>query len=206
MRRKKADNDERLEEYRARRDLTTSGEPDDDGSDTGSRRFVVQRHDASSLHFDVRIQVGDVLASWAVPKGPSLDPREKRLATRTEDHPLEYAQFEGRIPQGEYGAGTVVVWDTGDYENRTERDGAEVPVEEALEDGHLKVELHGEKLTGMFALTRTRMGGDERNWLLVKVEDDAADRRRRPAKSQPESVLSGRTNEDMGDDDPRDDD
>ena len=193
---------DRLDEYRERRDLGRSGEPA--GGSGGARRFVVQRHDASSLHFDVRLQVGHVLVSWAVPKGPSLDPREKRLATRTEDHPLDYAEFEGTIPEGEYGAGTVIVWDTGDYENRTEEDGEEVPVEQAVEQGHVKVELRGEKLTGTFALTRTRMRGDDRNWILVKVDDDAADRRRKPERTQPESVLTDRTNEDLADDGPDD--
>ncbi|MEP9383235.1 DNA polymerase ligase N-terminal domain-containing protein [Nocardioides cheoyonin] len=192
--------DSRLEEYQARRHTGRSGEPSGRGRPVkGGHTFVVQRHDASSLHFDFRLQVGDVLASWAVPKGPSLDPREKRLATRTEDHPLDYAQFEGAIPEGEYGAGTVVVWDTGDFENRTEKDGEEVPLEQALEDGHVKVDLHGEKLTGEFAITRTRMRGDDRNWILVKVDDEGADRRRKPERSQPESVLSGRTNEDLED-------
>jgi DNA ligase D-like protein (predicted 3'-phosphoesterase) len=157
----------------------------------------VQRHDASTLHFDFRLQIGDVLASWAVPKGPSLDPRDKRLATRTEDHPLDYADFEGVIRAGEYGAGTVIVWDAGDYENRTEKDGKPIPVEAALETGHLRFELHGEKLTGQFALTQTKMRGDDRKWLLVKIDDDAADRRRKPTTSQNESVLSGRTNQDL---------
>jgi len=193
---------DKLGDYRRKRDPKRSGEPS--GRRRRARRdrplFVVQRHDASSLHFDFRLQVGDVLASWAVPKGPSLDPREKRLATRTEDHPLDYADYEGRIPEGEYGAGTVVVWDTGDFDNRTERDGREVPLEEALDAGHVKVELHGEKLTGEFALTRTNLRGDPRSWLLVKVDDEHADRRRRPATSQPESVLTGRTNEDLEDD------
>ena len=159
--------------------------------------FVVQRHDASSLHFDVRIQVGDVLASWAVPKGPSLDPRDKRLAHRTEDHPLDYADFEGVIGDGQYGAGSVVVWDTGPFENVTEHDGEPVELADALERGHVKVVLHGEKLTGAFAFTHTKVGGDEANWLLVKVDDDGADRRRKPATTQPESVLTGRTNEEV---------
>jgi DNA ligase D-like protein (predicted 3'-phosphoesterase) len=157
---------------------------------------VVQRHDARTLHFDVRLEIDGVLVSWAVPKGPSLNPSDKRLAHRTEDHPMDYADFEGRIDEG-YGAGTVVVWDTGTYDNLTEKDGEEVPVEQALADGHLKVELHGHKLTGAFAFTHTRMGGDEANWMLVKVDDEAADRRRRPTSTQNESVLSGRTNEDF---------
>jgi DNA ligase D-like protein (predicted 3'-phosphoesterase) len=159
--------------------------------------FVVQRHDASSLHYDFRLEIDGVLASWAVPKGPSLDPREKRLATRTEDHPLDYADFEGTIPADEYGGGTVVVWDTGRFHNLTERDGDQIPLAEALDAGHLKVWLDGTKLSGAFALTHTKMRGDERNWLLVKVDDDEADRRRNPTSSQPESVLSGRTNADL---------
>ncbi|MGH3414329.1 MAG: DNA polymerase ligase N-terminal domain-containing protein [Marmoricola sp.] len=186
----------RLEGYHAKRNLGRSGEPAGGGEGDGSI-FVVQRHDASSLHFDFRLQVGDVLASWAVPKGPSLDPREKRLATRTEDHPLDYADFEGAIPEGEYGGGTVIVWDTGGFVNHTERKGEPVPAEQALADGHVKVELHGHKLSGEFALTRTGMGGDDRNWILVKIDDEGADRRRRPATTQPESVLTGRTNEDL---------
>ncbi len=190
--------DEPLGEYRDKRDFRSTGEP----SGGGRRRrkdpvFVVQRHDASSLHFDVRIQVGDVLASWAVPKGPSLDPRDKRLAHRTEDHPLDYADFEGVIGEGQYGAGSVVVWDTGPFENVTEHDGEPVELADALERGHVKVVLHGAKLTGAFAFTHTKVGGDEANWLLVKVDDDGADRRRKPATTQPESVLTGRTNEEV---------
>jgi DNA ligase D-like protein (predicted 3'-phosphoesterase) len=189
---------EKLSEYRAKRDTRRSGEPGGRrgrGRRRQAPRFVVQRHDASSLQFDVRLEVDGVLVSWAVPKGPSLNPSEKRLAHRTEDHPLEYADFEGRIDEG-YGAGTVVVWDTGTYDNLTEKNGEPVPPEQALDNGHLKVELHGEKLSGAFAFTRTRMGGDDDSWMLVKVDDEAADRRRNPTSTQNESVLSGRTNED----------
>lgn len=110
----------------------------------------MQRHDASSLHFDFRLEVDGVLASWAVPKGPSLDPREKRLAIRVEDHPLHYADFEGRIGEG-YGEGTVIVWDTGTYENVTEKRGELVDVAAALEAGHVKVALDGHKLSGAYA-------------------------------------------------------
>lgn len=190
---------ERLREYRSKRDTDRAGEPDgteDARTGQGSPVFVVQRHDASSLHFDVRLEIDGVLVSWPVPKGPSLDPSDKRLAHRTEDHPLSYACFEGRIDEG-YGAGTVVVWDTGSYRNLTERDGEEVGPKEALADGHLNVELSGEKLTGAFAFTHTKMGRDEANWMLVKVEDDAADRRRKPTSTQNESVVSGKSNEDF---------
>lgn len=184
--------EQELSTYRQKRDLERSGEPA--GGRPGDRpRFVVQRHDASSLHFDFRLEIDGVLKSWAVPKGPSTDPRQKRLATPTEDHPLDYADFEGDIPEG-YGAGTVVVWDTGPYRNLTERKGESVGMSEGLENGHVKVWLQGAKLSGAFALTR--MGGRQQ-WLLVKVDDEGADRRRNPAKTQPESVLSGRTNEDL---------
>lgn len=183
-----------LTEYRSKRDPGRSGEPGGRPAPEpeAGARFVIQRHDASSLHFDVRLEIAGVLVSWAVPKGPSTDPRDKRLAARTEDHPLDYASFEGRIPREEYGGGTVVVWDTGTYRNLAEQD-----METGLERGHLKVWLHGEKLTGGYALTRTALRGDDRNWLLVKVDDEAADRRRTPATTQPESVLSGRRNDDL---------
>lgn len=182
--------------YREKRDLARTPEPSGDdgaGGDDGSR-FVIQQHDASTLHWDLRLEVDGVLASWAVPKGPSTDPREKRLATRTEDHPVEYLDFEGVIPEGEYGAGSVIVWDTGTYANLSERDGEAVPVADAIDDGHLSVRLDGEKLTGGYALTRFR---GEDDWLLVKIDDDEADARRNPTSTQPESVLSGRTVEEV---------
>jgi DNA ligase D-like protein (predicted 3'-phosphoesterase) len=158
--------------------------------------FVVQRHDATNLHFDLRLEIDGALVSWAVPKGPSLDPAVKRLAHRVEDHEMSHAGFEGRTP-GRRGAQTVIVWDTGEFENLTERRGRPVSATEALQAGHLKVVLHGHKLTGAFALTRTRMGGDDANWLLVKVDDEHADRSRDPAATENASVLTGRTNEDL---------
>ena len=156
--------------------------------------FVVQKHDASSLHYDFRLEADGVLKSWAVPKGPSTDPREKRLAVPTEDHPLDYGDFEGTIPQGEYGAGSVIVWDTGSYRNLTERDGHEVPVADAVEQGHVTVWLEGEKLTGGYALTR--VGRGER-WLLVKERDQEADARRNPVSTEQLSVTSGRGLDDV---------
>jgi DNA ligase D-like protein (predicted 3'-phosphoesterase) len=154
----------------------------------------VQQHSARSDHYDFRLEVGGVLKSWAVPKGPPTDPREKRLAIRVEDHPLEYAEFEGVIPEGQYGAGAVIVWDTGPYRNRTKRDGREVPLERALEDGHLVVELCGQKLRGGYALTRIGEDGRGRErWLLVKKRDEHANAGGDPLSSRPESVLSGRT-------------
>jgi DNA ligase D-like protein (predicted 3'-phosphoesterase) len=148
------------------------------------------------MHYDFRLEAGGVLKSWAVPKGPSTNPKDKRLAMRTEDHPIGYAKFEGVIPEGEYGAGPVIVWDTGTYRNLTENDGKEVPVEQAVEEGHVSFWLEGKKLVGGYALTRTG-GGEREKWILVKKADEAADARRNPVKTEPKSVLSGRTVEEM---------
>lgn len=183
---------ERLDEYRRRRDFASTGEPDGKAGSGRENRFVIQHHAASSDHYDFRLEVGGVLRSWAVPKGPSTDPRDKRLAMPTEDHPLEYAGFEGVIPEGEYGGGTVMVWDRGRYDNTSHRDGEPVPMAEALERGHATFTLHGEKLSGGYALNRMRRGGRE-SWLLVKERDGDADARRKPVRSQPKSVASGRT-------------
>jgi DNA ligase D-like protein (predicted 3'-phosphoesterase) len=154
--------------------------------------FVVQKHDARRLHYDFRLEVDGALKSWAVPKGPSTDPRDKRLAVPVEDHSLEYATFEGVIEEGQYGAGTVIVWDTGKYRNLTKEDGREVPMAEALERGHAVFRLDGHKLLGPWALTRVATGSDER-WLLVKKRGEGADARRNPVATQPESALTGRT-------------
>jgi DNA ligase D-like protein (predicted 3'-phosphoesterase) len=183
-----------LNEYRRRRDRRKTPEP------AGRRgrarrekpRFVIQQHDATSIHWDFRLEAAGVLKSWAVPKGPSTDPRERHLAMPTEDHPLEYADFEGVIPEGEYGAGPVIVWDTGTFRNLTEKDGREVPVEDAVDAGHVKVFLEGEKLRGGYALTRIGKGKKPR-WILVKLKDEHADARRNPVRSQPASVTSGKT-------------
>lgn len=184
---------DKLHTYRAKRDFKQTPEP------AGRRkrasrapRFVVQEHHARALHWDFRLEVDGVLASWAVPKGPSLNPADKRMAMRTEEHPLDYADFEGVIPEGEYGAGRVIVWDRGTYRNLTERRGEEVPIEKAIDAGHATVWLDGKKLAGAFALTRLAKGKRER-WLLVKKADEKADRRRNPVKSKPRSVISGRT-------------
>jgi DNA ligase D-like protein (predicted 3'-phosphoesterase) len=181
-----------LETYHAKRDFRRTTEPRG-VRPRGRRRasrFVIQEHAARSHHYDLRLEAGGVLRSWAVPKGPSTDPREKRFATATEDHPLDYLNFEGTIPEGSYGAGSVIVWDTGTYRNLTRDRDREVPVDEGIENGHVSVWLDGEKLRGGYALTRFR-GHDQ--WLLVKMKDDEADARRNVVRSQPESVVTGCT-------------
>ncbi len=150
------------------------------------RAFVIQKHDASQLHYDFRLEVDGILKSWAVPKGPSTDPAEKRLAVEVEDHQLSYADFEGVIPEGQYGAGTVMVWDTGSYENIRE-DG----MASCHKDGLIEVWLEGEKLQGGYALKRFR-GGKKPQWLLIKMNDDAADARRNPVATEPHSAKTGR--------------
>lgn len=185
-----------LTEYRRKRDLRKSPEPSGKRKASKKTRFVIQKHDASSLHYDFRLEADGVLKSWAVPKGPSTDPREKRLAMPTEDHPLDYVDFEGVIPEGHYGAGSVIVWDTGEYRNLSTSKGEEVPLADAIEGGHATVWLEGKKLKGGYALTRVAKGKSER-WILVKMKDESADARRNPIKTQPESALSGRTVEEV---------
>ena len=186
-----------LEEYQQKRDFRRTTEPQGEASvrDREGPIFVIQKHDASNLHYDFRLEVDGVLKSWAVPKGPSTDPKEKRLAIPTEDHPLEYADFEGSIPQDEYGGGTVMVWDTGSYRNlRAEKDEDDgyADMQESLEQGTLEVWLEGEKLQGGYALVRTGEGDDAR-WLLIKMDDEKADARRNPTSTQADSVISGRS-------------
>jgi DNA ligase D-like protein (predicted 3'-phosphoesterase) len=192
-------NEDTLREYRDKRDPRRSPEPPGHQNPRcGGRRFVVHKHAARRLHYDFRLEADGVLKSWAVPRGPSTNPRDKRLAIRTEDHPIEYADFEGTIPEGQYGAGTVIVWDAGTYDNLTKDNaGAEIPVAEATERGHLAVFLHGHKLIGGYALTRIGPAGGRERWLLVKEADEFADRTRDPVQSQPESVKSGRVNDEL---------
>ncbi len=181
-----------LKEYESRRDFERTREPRAGGGEGGGEAgpiFAVQEHDASTLHYDFRLESDGVLLSWAVPKGPSLDPAQRRLAIMVEDHPVTYADFEGVIPEGEYGGGTVLLWDRGVYEPRT-------PLTEGLGEGQLEFELRGEKLRGAWALIRVD-GEGGKNWLLVKMRDDAADRDRDILADRPESVLSGRTLEEI---------
>src|SRR5687767_4308533 len=152
-----------LTEYKKKRRFNKTPEPGPKKKSTKTgRMFVIQKHRASALHYDFRLEADGVLKSWAVPKGPSLDPSVKRLAMEVEDHPVDYADFEGVIPEGEYGGGTVMVWDFGTYEPENTEN-----VSAALKKGELKFSLNGEKLKGSWVLVRTR----DRQWLLLKHKD-----------------------------------
>ncbi|MEV6840717.1 DNA polymerase ligase N-terminal domain-containing protein [Streptomyces sp. NPDC051133] len=189
--------EDRLRTYRGKRDFERTREPSGRGAPSGEEepRFVVQIHDASRMHFDFRLQVADVLKSWSVPKGPSADPGDKRLAVPTEDHPLEYEEFEGVIPKGEYGGGTVIVWDHGTYEPLShDRRGRPVDFAESLERGHATFRLHGAKLHGEYALTRFRGGADEEeSWLLVRKGAARSGGHGTPDPRRARSVRTGRT-------------
>jgi bifunctional non-homologous end joining protein LigD len=187
-----------LEEYRRKRDFGATPEPAPGELVERSGRFTVQRHRATALHYDLRLEIGGVLVSWAVPKGPTLDPAARRLAMRTEDHPIEYFDFEGVIPKAQYGAGDVIVWDWGTYEPEAETPDPSV----ALRTGEIKFVLHGEKLRGRFTIIRTdnRGGRDEERerWLLIHKRDaDAV--AGWDAEDHPRSVKTGRTNDEVRD-------
>ena len=191
--------DSPLAEYEARRAFDVTPEPPPSiAPRSGPLMFVVQQHAARAMHWDVRLECDGVLMSWPVPKGPSLDPEEKRLAVRTEDHPYDYASFEGIIPRGEYGAGEVIVWDCGVYspdEGGTffhDRAGAEKRVREGVAKGKLSVTFRGEKMKGSWALVRTR---DAKTWLLIKHRDRFVSREDLTARNR--SVLSGATVDEM---------
>jgi DNA ligase D-like protein (predicted 3'-phosphoesterase) len=185
-----------LADYSRKRNFRQTPEPTGRKHEKSGKSpiFVIQKHDASSLHYDFRLEIGEVLVSWAVPKGPSTDPKEKRLAMRTEDHPMEYADFEGVIPEGQYGAGAVIVWDTGTYRKVEGKLGNQKTMQQNLEDGHITVWLEGKKLKGGYAMTRL---DHRKRWLLVKIRDDEADARRNPVNTEPNSVLSGRSIEEL---------
>src|SRR5438270_7605262 len=178
-----------LVEYRRKRDFHKTPEPSGSHKAATGRQFVVQKHAASHLHYDFRLQLGDVLKSWAVPKGPSLDPRDKRLAIEVEDHPVDYGSFEGVIPEGEYGGGTVLLWDRGEWE----------PIGDpwaGYESGKLKFNLHGEKLRGSWALIRRSgaIGASKPQWFLIKHRDEEAREKEEfdVATEAPLSVATGR--------------
>jgi bifunctional non-homologous end joining protein LigD len=187
-----------LKEYVKKRDFKKTSEPRAGKSkDSQHLIFVVQKHDASRLHYDFRLEMDGVLKSWAVPKGPSLDPKVKRLAMMVEDHPFDYLNFEGIIPRGEYGGGTVIVWDEGTYEPIEEIKGKKAQERHLLKQlasGSLKIKLHGEKLNGEFALVKTH-GMGENGWLMIKHKDELASSK--DITKEDKSVLSGKTIEKM---------
>jgi bifunctional non-homologous end joining protein LigD len=177
-----------LSDYHAKRDFARTAEPRGNKGKTKGHLYVVQKHDATRLHFDFRLELDGVLKSWAITRGPSLDPGEKRLAVRVEDHPLDYGSFEGTIPEGEYGGGTVMLWDRGTWMP----DG---DPHEGLRKGKLSFVLDGERLKGGFALVRMRKDAGRKaheNWLLIKERDKYADPDLDPVEKWQKSVVSRR--------------
>lgn len=172
-----------LSEYRKKRDKAKTPEPFTSKSkDPKNLSFVVQKHQATALHYDFRLETSGVMPSWAVPKGPTLDSSVKRLAMKTEDHPIDYRHFEGTIPKGEYGGGEVIIWDSGTYIPEVEENGKRVQInekkkgqnimEEAIKKGEIKFFLKGKRLRGSFALIKTKGFGGKNAWLLIKHKDN----------------------------------
>jgi bifunctional non-homologous end joining protein LigD len=186
-----------LTEYRRKRDFSRTREPAG-GKGTRSARlaYVIQKHAASRLHYDLRLELDGVMKSWAVPKGPSLDPAVKRLAIHVEDHPIEYNRFEGTIPAGEYGGGTVMIWDYGTYTAAEDGDDPQALLRAGYRKGDLKFVLRGKRLTGSWVLVRTKARGDrarQGQWLLIKHRDASADPGTDPTAEHLTSARSGRT-------------
>jgi bifunctional non-homologous end joining protein LigD len=192
---KKASNS--LGTYNAKRDFSKTAEPSGREQKTGRKlRFVIQKHAASHLHFDFRLELDGVMKSWAVPKGPSYDPTVKRLAMQVEDHPIEYNDFEGTIPKGQYGGGTVMIWDRGTFEAES-GEGLDA-VREGYRRGDLKIVMHGERMQGSWVLVRTRRDPRGRNqWLLIKHRDHLAMAGADIVAAVQTSVVSGRTMEEI---------
>jgi bifunctional non-homologous end joining protein LigD len=198
-----------LEEYKRKRRFEETPEPPPKVATKGGNRFVVQKHDATRLHYDFRLEMDGVLKSWAVPKGPSLDPADKRLAMQVEDHPVSYFDFEGNIPEGNYGAGSVMVWDVGTWTplspipvNGKYVPGTEAEAAAMLAKGDLKFRLNGKRLKGDFALIKMRgrrPGSKGNEWLLIKKHDDQAIEGY-DAGDIDESVLSKRSMDDIAGD------
>src|SRR5690242_18650818 len=183
-----------LKTYRAKRNFGLTTEPKGKVARKRGNAYVIQKHDATRLHYDLRLELDGVMKSWAVTRGPSLVPGEKRLAVEVEDHPIDYNKFEGTIPKGEYGGGTVMVWDRGHWQ-------PEADPHKGLAKGHLSFFLGGEKLHGLWHLVRMhkRRGETRNNWLLIKAEDEAARGPRAPdiLEEAPRSVKTGRSMEEI---------
>jgi bifunctional non-homologous end joining protein LigD len=186
-----------LQEYARKRDFKQTPEPGPGKavrSSTHGGRFFIQRHNATRLHYDFRLEIDGTLKSWAVPKGPSLDPAMKHLAAMVEDHPLDYGDFEGNIPKGQYGGGSVMLWDRGTFEVLGEE-----PATEQIERGDLKFRLHGEKLSGTWALVRMKNRGKGNEWLIIKKKDETADPEWE-IEAHAFSVKTGRSQEEIASD------
>ena len=187
-----------LKKYNEKRDFKKTSEPEGKKTSGDNKLiFVVQKHDATNLHYDFRLELDGVLKSWAVPKGPSLDPKNKRLAMMVEDHPFDYKDFEGVIPEGNYGAGNVIVWDNGTYEpaeEHTEKNKEKVLLK-GLEKGDLKIKLNGQKLKGEFALVNMKKP-KQNAWLLIKKKDDYATTK--DILKQDKSIISNKTVNEIG--------
>src|SRR5579862_4116950 len=198
-----------LEEYKRKRRFEATPEPPPKVEKKSAHRFVVQKHDATRLHYDFRLELDGVLKSWAVPKGPSLDPADKRLAMQVEDHPVSYFDFEGTIPEGNYGAGTVMVWDVGTWEPLSPEPvkgkfvpGTDAEASAMLKQGDLKIRLHGKKLNGDFALIHMRSrrpGTKGTEWLLIKKQDHAVVKAY-DIDQYDESAITGRSMADIAGD------
>ncbi len=193
---------EQLAEYHRKRDFSRTAEPAG-GAETKQAtatrlEFVIQKHAATRLHFDLRLELDGVMKSWAVPRGPSPDPMDKRLAVQVEDHPMEYNAFEGTIPKGEYGGGTVMIWDCGWYEHETK--GGPESIRAGFHKGDLKVVFHGKRMKGSWVLVRTRNYGDDGkpSWLMIKHRDKHAESGGDLVDTHLTSVVSKRTMEQIG--------
>ncbi|MEK6480333.1 DNA polymerase ligase N-terminal domain-containing protein [Catalinimonas sp. 4WD22] len=187
-------------EYLAKRDFEHTKEPQGNTLKKEGELpiFVIQKHAASTLHYDFRLEIGGTLKSWAVPKGPSNDPSVKRMAIPTEDHPMDYAWFEGTIPKGHYGGGTVMIWDNGSFNNlKTDKEGNPLSLEESYAQGTVEVFLEGTKLHGGFAMIKMKNGRMAGNWLLTKMKDEYANPDYDPVKTETRSASSGRTMEEI---------
>lgn len=187
-----------LSEYSSKRNFDETKEPKGGPVTKRSKHpiFVIQKHDARSLHYDLRLEEGGVLKSWAIPKGPSTDPSVKHLAVQTEDHPFEYKDFEGVIEPGNYGAGGVIIWDSGTYKNLK----APLTLSQCIEKGTVAVWLEGKKLHGGYALIKTHLRGKD-SWFFFKMKDDKVDTHHSITEEKPLSVISGKSVEEIEDED-----
>jgi bifunctional non-homologous end joining protein LigD len=187
-----------IKEYNRKRDFNVTAEPKGEVKKNKVKQpvFVIQKHDASRLHYDLRLEVEGVMASWAVPKGPSMVKGERHLAVHVEDHPIDYNTFEGNIPEGEYGGGSVIVWDRGTYENiRENKPRNKKTMRQSIAEGKVEFLLHGKKLQGAFVLIRTDEAKDQ--WILMKMDDEDALEDGDIREERPESVISGKTVEEV---------